>query len=695
MQPIGAVNEAARILEEMPPPQSPNPLLDLAFPLPFDRVRAEHAEPAIRQLIEAARARRDLLAAPELERTYENTLDALDHLTEPLDRALAVVRHLESVATYPELRSAYNTVEPLASEFYSSLPLDEGLWAALRSYAATGEAGSLAGARRRFLVKTMDSFRRHGAELDSGGKSRLAAIEVELSALTTRFAQNVLDATNAFELVLTDEKQLSGLPPSATAAARQSAANKGLAGWRFTLQAPSYTALMTYLDDEGLRREVWRAYSRRASSGTFDNRPLIRRILALRGEKARLVGYAHFGDFALADRMARTAGRARQFLSELQARTQPHFEREDRELRSFRRSQDGKDILQPWDLAYWAEKQRKELFDFDEEELRPYFPVEQVVSGMFETARRLFGIRILQKDGLPIWDPQTRCYEVRDEDGSRLGWFYADWHPRENKRGGAWMDAFITGAARPDGFEPHTGAICGNLTPPLGGRPALLTHREVETIFHEFGHLLHLLLSRVEVRSLAGTNVAWDFVELPSQLMENWCWEREALDLFARHYESGDPVPDPLFQKMRRARAYRSASAQMRQLGFGVVDFALHCDFDPSAEGDPLAVSREILQRFTPAPLPEDYAMIAGFTHLFADPVGYAAGYYSYKWAEVLDADVFREFQSRGVFDHQTGRRFREVILSRGDSEDPAELYRSFLGRDPDPEALMQRLELA
>lgn len=669
-------------------------LSDLRFPLPFDRVRAEMVEPSIRRLIEEAAAARDRIAANGQARTWATTLAALDHLTERLDRAMAVVRHLESVATYPELRAAYNAVEPLASEFYSSIPLHAGLWEAVRQYAASEEGRGLEGVRRRFLTKTIDSFRRHGAELDEAGKARLAAIEVELSKLTSRFSQNVLDATNAFELVLTEERQLSGLPPTAVAEARQSAARKGLAGWRFTLQGPSYTALMTYLDDAGIRREVWQAYNRRAAGPPLDNPAIIRRVLELRREKAALVGYPHFADFALADRMAKSAARAREFLEELRTRTQPHFEREDRQLREFRQSREGTDEMQPWDVAYWAEKQRKALYDFEEEDLRPYFPAEKVIEGMFEIARRLFGVQVREYPGVPVWDPQVKCYEARDEDGVLLGWFYADWHPRENKRGGAWMDAFITGVERAEGFEPHTGAICGNLTPPLEDRPALLTHREVETIFHEFGHLLHQLLSRVEVRSLAGTNVAWDFVELPSQLMENWCWEREALDLFARHYQTGEPVPEELYQRMRRARTYRAASAQMRQLGFGVLDFALHVDYDPASGADVLSFSRDILQPFTPAPLPDDYAMIAAFTHLFGDPVGYAAGYYSYKWAEVLDADVFRVFRSNGVFDRVTGRRLRDVILSRGDSADPAELFREFMGRDPDPEALMERLGL-
>ncbi|HLX46329.1 MAG TPA: M3 family metallopeptidase, partial [Bryobacteraceae bacterium] len=325
------------------------------------------------------------------------------------------------------------------------------------------------------------------------------------------------------------------------------------------------------------------------------------------------------------------------------------------------------------------------------EALRPYFPLERVVAGMFDIFGRVLGIRVSEEKGVPTWDAEVRCYAIHDgASGQYLGSFYADWYPRENKRGGAWMDTLITG--NPNKNEPHLGMICGNLTPPVDGKPALLTHREVETIFHEFGHLLHHLLSRVEVRSLSGTSVAWDFVELPSQIMENWCWERESLDLFARHYESGAPIPAELFEKMKRAKTFRAANAQMRQLGFGFVDLALHREWD--GKTDVIAFSRGVLQKFAPAPLPGDYAMIAGFTHLFASPVAYGAGYYSYKWAEVLDADAFTRFRLEGVFNESVGRDYREKILAKGDSEDPAELYRSFMGRDPDPDALLERAGL-
>jgi oligopeptidase A len=453
---------------------------------------------------------------------------------------------------------------------------------------------------------------------------------------------------------------------------------------------------MTYLDDASIREQVYHAYQSRATADPHDNRSLITRILDLRKAKAKLLGFADFSDFVLEDRMAGKGARAQAFLEDLRAKTDAYFRRENEDLAAFRRTLEGPDApaLQPWDIAYYAEKLRKARYDLDEEMLRPYYPLDRVVAGMFETVQRLYGIRVVEKPGVPAWDPAVRYYQILDAGGELLGAFYADWFPRENKRGGAWMDAFITGQPTKSGFTPHLGLMCGNMTPPSGGKPALLTHREVETVFHEFGHLLHHCLSRVEVRSLSGTSVAWDFVELPSQIMENWCWEREAIDVVAGHWQTGDPLPEELFERLRRTRTFRAANAMMRQLSFGLVDLALHREYDAARDGDVIDYTRKLLQPFSPAPLPPTNAMIAAFTHLFANPVGYAAAYYSYKWAEVLDADAFTLFRKLGVFSREAGMRFRERILSRGDSEDPAELFRGFLGRDPDPAALLERAGL-
>ena len=655
-----------------------NPLTEIQFDIPFDKIRADHVEPAIDQLLAEARSSLEALVESKEVPTYANTLGALEDLGEKLSHAIGVVGHLESVATHSELRAAYNAVQPKVSEFFSGIPLNEGVWKRIRAFSDTAEAAALSPVRKRFLKKTLDDFRRSGAELEPSQKQRLLEINVELTKLTTKFSENVLDATNAFQLIIEDQDGLSGLPASAVVAAREDAERKGESGWRFTLQAPSMMAVLTYLDDRLVREKMYHAFALRASGGAFDNTGHIARILALRREKAELLEYSDFADLVLEDRMAKSGQEAWRFVDDLRRRTQGAFDKENRELSEFSGTE-----VKPWDLAYQAEKLRKDQFDFDEEDLRPYFPYEGVLRGMFEIAQRLFGIEIRKREGVPTWDEAVDAYEVLDSDGSHLGSFYADYFPRENKRGGAWMDSLITGERRADGFSPHLGVNCGNLTPPTAGKPALLTHREVETIFHEFGHLLHHLLSRVEVKSLAGTNVAWDWVELPSQIMENWCWEREALDLFARHYETGEPIPEELLDKMRRARNFRSANAQMRQLGFGTLDLALHTRFNPKVDSNVIDYSRDILQAHSPVELPANQAMVTAFTHLFSSPVGYGAGYYSYKWSEMLDADAFTRFSREGIFNAETGDSYRRSILEQGNSAEPEELFRRFMGRDP------------
>ena len=666
-----------------------NPLVDIQFEVPFGTIGAEHVEPAIDQLLVEANAALANLVDNDRPATYENTLGALEALGEKLGYAMGVVEHLETVATYPELRAAFNSVQPRVSAFFSGIPLNEGVWKRLKEFAATPEAQAISPTRKRFLKKTLDSFRRSGAELDPAGKARLLEINVELAKVTTKFSENVLDATNAFELVIENESELAGLPESAIVAARESAESKGVSGWRFTLQAPSYLAVMAYLDDAAVREALFREFSRRAASGEYDNRENILRILALRKEKSEMLGYADFADLVLEDRMAKSGSKALTFVNELRQRTQGAFVRENEELRDFTGGE-----LAPWDVIYQAERLRKERYDFDEEDLRPYFPYEGVLAGLFDVAQRLFGVKIERREGVPVWDEGVNSYAILDADGSHLGSFYTDYFPRENKRGGAWMHWLITGEPTPNGFSPHLGYNCGNLTPPTSGKPALLTHREVETIFHEFGHLLHHLLSKVEVKSLAGTNVARDWVELPSQIMENWCWEREALNMFARHYETGELIPEELFTKMKRAKNFRSANVQMRQLGFATLDLSLHTAFEPAEDGDVVEYSRGILQDHAPTELPADYAMVAGFTHLFSSPVGYGAGYYSYKWSEMLDADAFTRFARDGIFNSETGKAFRRNVLEMGDSAEPEDLFRAFMDRDPDPEALLRRLGL-
>ena len=669
-----------------------NPLLDVKHPIAFDRFRADHVVPAIRQLLTEARERLDAIAMAPV--SWDSTMGALDTMTERLDDAMGVVSHLESVAMTPELRAAYSEIQPEVSAFYSSIVLSEPLWKAIQAYAATDEAKALTGPKKRFLDKTLADFRRHGADLDEAGKKAIAAVDVELGQLTLQFSQNVLDATGSFELLVDDESRLAGLPEGARAAARQSAESVGKSGWRFTLQAPSYLAVMTHLDDAGLREQVYRAYNTRAARGKHDNRPIVRRILELRQKKAKLLGFGDFADLVLADRMARGGSQARSFVATLRERTEAAFEAEKADMLAFRREIEGPDApaLQPWDVSYYAEKQRRARYDLDEEELRPYFAAERVIEGLFAVAHRLYGVSVEPWKDAPVWHPTVRAFTLRDGDGGEeLARFYVDIYPREEKRDGAWMHGMVQGY----GSKPRGVAVfAANLTPPIGDQPALLTHREVETLFHEFGHLLHHALSRVELRSLAGTNVAWDFVELPSQIMENWSWEREALDLFARHHDTGEPLPDRLLERMLRARSFRAAGMQMRQLGFAEADLALHAALDLGEGFDPIAHGRDILERHSSTKLPDDYAMLASFSHLFSSPVGYAAGYYSYKWAEVLDADAFSVFRQGGIFDRATGERFRREILERGDSEEPGELFRRFRGGEPSVEPLLKRLGL-
>ena len=668
-----------------------NPLLQSALPLGFDRITAAHVEPGIGALLEQAAEQVKAIGASSDPKTYANTLGALEAATEQLEVAMGVADHLESVLGDPALRAAYNAVLPKVSAFYSSLPLDAALYAAIRAFAETPEAAALEPTRRRFLDKTLDDFRRHGAELPPAKKARLEAIEVELSERTTRFAQNVVDETDAWELYVTDAARLGGLPEPAKRAARASAESRGQEGWRFTLHAPSYTPVLEHLDDAELRAEVWRAANTRATAGDRDNAEHIARVLTLRREKAELLGYKDVSDLLLEPRMVKSGAAARDFVEDLARQSEPAFQAERASLLEFRRALEGPDAAPPapWDLSYYAEKQRKATCAFDAEALRAWFKVETVLSGLWEAVERLYGIRVAALEGWPTWHPEVTVYSVDDADGTRLGVFYADLFPREGKRGGAWMRPFVTGVV---GETPHVAVMCANLTPALGDRPALLSHREVETLFHEFGHLLHHLLTRVEVRSLAGTNVAWDFVELPSQIMENWCWVREALDLFARHYETGEAIPDALYAGLQKARTFRGASAMMRQLGYGAADLALHQDW----RGEPpLDFARRAMARYTPADLPDDYGMIASFTHLFGSPTGYAAGYYSYKWAEVLDADAFTRFQAEGLFSREVGESFRRNILEQGDARDPADLYEAFMGRAPDPKALFARAGLA
>jgi oligopeptidase A len=681
-----------------------NPILLGRFRIPFDEIEAEHVQPGIERALQDAQARIDALSADTSEPTWQNTIEALDGTVEQLAERIAPVTHLMSVAETPPLREAYNAVLPQISAFWSRLPLDEALWQRIKGYAQTDEAKGLVGIRRRHLDKTVRDFERAGADLPPEAKARLQQVRVELAQLQQSFSENVLDETAAYELLVEDESRLEGVPEAPKRRARARAEERGEEGWLLTLDYPSVEPILKYCRDRDLRREILTAYSTRCRDGEFDNRATVARILRLRDESAEILGYDDFPDYTLEDRMVGSGARAVGFEADLVERTRPYWERDVAELREHAATL-GIDGIEPWDIAFLIDDLRRTRYELDDELLRPYFPLPKVLDGLFEVVRRTFGFRMEEREIDEVWHEDVRYFEIfDDETGEMLGAFYTDWFPRTEKREGAWMNNFITGGPRPAGFAPHLGVICGNFTPPDGDRPALLTHREVQTTFHEFGHLLHHCTSRVEIPSRAGINVAWDWVELPSQLMENWTWEREALNLFANHWETGEPLPDELFERMIAARRFMGGWSQMRQLSLGTVDLALHGELAPKlrqeAEADGpdidetqadevMRFAEERFGEFVPEPRFARFHQITSFNHLFAG--GYAAAYYSYLWSEVLDADVFTRFQREGIFNRQTGRAYVESILSRGDSEDPDELFVEFMGRGPDPEALLTR----
>ena len=705
-----------------------HPLLAPDFQPRWSTFTAESIEPSIRQALAEAQQAIDTISnqAPDLA-TYSSSFLALENATESLSRGWGRLQHLDSVCDNPAQREAINKLLPNVTDFYSSLSLNPRLFAVLNAVAEKSAAKNLTPIQQRHIEETLADFINSGADLPDDKKARIAAIDSELSKITKKYSENVLDATNAWELVITDESKLAGLPDSAKASAAANARAKGIEAptWRFTLHQPSMSPIMQHAHDEELRKTVWQASVTVGSEAPYDNSDLVWKIIELRKEKAEILGHRNFADLTLQRRMARNGETALNFVESIHAKIRDTFLADAQQLSEYKaaKTHTAPEPLEPWEMAYYAEMQRKEHYDIDDEDLRPYFPVNHVMEGMFGIATKIFGITISQQETIYLdsiqnpqssiinlsveasaksdhpsrpqaetWHPEVTFYEIQDsKTGSHLGSFYADWHPRESKRGGAWMNSLHTGELG----EPHLGLIIGNMSPPVGDTPALLTHREVETIFHEFGHLLHGLLSNVPAKSLAGTNVAWDFVELPSQIMENFCWERESLDLFARHHLTGAPIPEELFRKMVAAKNYMSATVFMRQMALGKLDLELHLHPEKHLGRDLAEVDREILADYRAPSKTQGPSIALRFNHLFSSPTGYAAGYYSYKWAEVLDADAFTRFQKEGILNPETGMAFREHILSKGNSAPPEVLYENFMSRPADPMPLLTRAGLA
>ncbi|MTI50735.1 MAG: oligopeptidase A [Alcanivorax sp.] len=671
---------------------SHNPLIDYPDLPPFSEIRPEHVKPAVEQLVEAGRERiRKVLADGDFSyRALELTLSEED---ERLEKAFGPVGHLNGVAQNEALREAYNACLPLISEYSTEVGQNSDLFAAYQALRDSDEFKTLTPAQRQDIDNTLRDFRLSGVALPEAQKAQYMDNAKRLSELTTRFENNLLDATQAWKKHVTDEAALAGLPDTALAGAADRARAEGLEqGWLLTLDFPVFFAVMSHAENRALREEMYRAFTTRASdqgpqAGEYDNGAVMDEILKLRHEQANLLGFAHYADKSLATKMARDVDEVIGFLNDLARRAKPQAEREVAALKAFAAEQ-GADDLQPWDLGYWSERLREARYDLSDEALRPWFPAEKVIDGMFQVVGKLFGIRFRQRDDVDTWHPDVRFFELVDDDGSVRAAFYLDMYARNGKRGGAWMDDARVRRRRLDGeLQTPVAYLTCNFAPPAGGKPGLLTHDEVVTLFHEFGHGLHHMLTEQEVAGISGINgVAWDAVELPSQFLENWCWTEEGLALISGHYETGEPLPRETLDKMLAAKNFQSAMGMMRQLEFSLFDMRLHAEY---REGLNIQqVLDEVREQVSVIKPPAFNRFQNGFGHIFAG--GYAAGYYSYKWAEVLSCDAYARFEEEGPFNEATGRDFREKILARGGSREPMELFVDFRGREPSVEPLLR-----
>ncbi|MFN7684055.1 MAG: M3 family metallopeptidase [Oligoflexia bacterium] len=658
--------------------------------IPFDQIKVEHYRPAFDAALAEARQNLAALRSDASKPTFENTIERLESLTEKLDRCSGVFFNMVGAEAGESMHALAREISPLTAAFSNDLLLDAKVFARVKEVFDLRAGLKLTPEQSMLLEKTYKSFVRNGALLDLTAKERLREIDAELAKLGPQYSENVLKATYAREFWINSEADLEGIPESARLAAREAAKEKGRPGeWLFTLEAPSYIPVLSYAKKRQLREEMWRAYGSKALLGEFDNRTILKRIAVLRHQRAGLLGYSTHAHYVLEERMAQSPKNVKAFLDKLFVYARPAAERELEDLKRLARDLEGISDFKPWDAAYFMEKLKHARFDFDEEELRPYFPLEQVVAGVFEHARRLYGLEFRPVSDVAVYHPDVKVYQVIDTRDERfIGLFYTDFFPRKTKKGGAWMTSFRDQGLMAQKIErPHVSIVC-NFTPPAGGKPSLLTYDEVRTLFHEFGHALHGLLSDCTYRSVGGTNVYWDFVELPSQVMENWTEQKESLDLFARHHDTGQVMPAELAKKIREASRFMAGWYCLRQLQFAELDMAWHAS-DPSSVNDVEAFEEKVLERTRILPRVAGTATSPAFSHIFDG--GYSAGYYSYKWAEVLDADAFEYFQEHGLFDREIAAKFRREILSKGGSEHPSELYRRFRGRDPDPEALIRR----
>ncbi|KJY86692.1 oligopeptidase A [Pseudoalteromonas piscicida] len=676
-----------------------NPLIGLEGLPPFSKIKPEHIVEALKSAIAHCRETIDTVLA-QSNYTWDNFVLPLEEADDKLSRMWSPVSHMHSVVNSDALRKAYDECLPLISEYSTYSGQHQGLYEAYKAVKESAEFGNLTIAQQTSVDNALRDFQLSGIALEAAKQKRYGEIVARLSELASKFGNNVMDATQAWQKHITDESDLTGLPESALALAAHTAESKGLEGWVFTLDIPSYLPVMTYADSQTLREEAYRAFVTRASdqgpnAGEFDNSAIMHEALTLRHELAQLLGFSSFAEKSLATKMAETPEQVFKFLNDLAAKSKPQAEQEVAELRDFANKEHGVSELKPWDYAYYGEKLKQAKYAISDEALRPYFPEHKVLAGLFETVNRLFGIRVSEVKDVDTYHPDVRFFAIHDDKGELRGHFYLDLYAREHKRGGAWMDDCMGRKVRANGElqTPVAYLVC-NFNKAVGNKPALFTHNEVTTLFHEFGHGIHHMLTQVDAAPVAGINgVAWDAVELPSQFLENWCYEEEALNFISGHYETGEPLPKEMLDKLLAAKNFQSAMQMLRQLEFSLFDFHIHADFEPNTDCQIQATLNAVRERTAVVKAPEFNRFQHSFSHIFAG--GYSAGYYSYKWAEVLSADAFSKFEEEGIFNPQTGREFMHHILEKGGSEAPMVLFTRFRGREPKVDALLRHSGIA
>lgn len=672
-----------------------NPLLTPFSLPPFSAIRPEDIVPAVQSALADCRAAVERVVAQPGPFTWDNLCQPLAESDDRLSRIWSPIGHLNSVKNSPELRAAYEQALPLLSEYGTWVGQHEGLYQAYRSLKEGAAFETLSVPQRKAVDNALRDFELSGIGLSADKQQRYGEIVARLSELGSTYSNNVLDATMGWSKLITDEAELSGLPESALAQAQAMAQAKEQDGWLLTLDMPSYLPVLTYADNRALREEMYRAFATRASdqgpnAGKWDNSEVMAETLALRHELAQLLGFDTYADKSLATKMAESPEQVIGFLSDLAKRARPQAEQELAQLRAFAKQHYGVDELDAWDITYYGEKQKQHLFSISDEQLRPYFPEQRVVEGLFEVVKRIYGITAKERKDVDTWHPDVRFFDLFDADGELRGSFYLDLYARENKRGGAWTDDCVGSLRKADGtLQKPVAYLTCNFNRPLGDQPALFTHNEVTTLFHEFGHGLHHMLTQIDTAGVSGINgVPWDAVELPSQFMENWCWEPEALAFISGHYQSGEPLPKAMLDKLLAAKNYQAALFILRQLEFGLFDFRMHFEYSPEKGAQILPTLAEVKKMVAVVPSPSWGRFPHAFSHIFAG--GYAAGYYSYLWAEVLSADAYSRFEEEGIFNAETGKSFLDNILSRGGSEEPMALFKRFRGREPQLDAMLR-----